>query len=62
MDTELEALTYMDDFEPTYPNGPDLGNETSQALRIQGMPETFFVAKDGTLRGVKIGPLGPPEL
>lgn len=62
VDTEPEALAYIEEFEITYPNGPDLGTEISQAYRIQGVPETFFVAKDGTLRDVKIGPLYPPEL
>jgi cytochrome c biogenesis protein CcmG/thiol:disulfide interchange protein DsbE len=62
VDTEPEALAYIDEFEITYPNGPDIGTLISQAYRIQGVPETFFVAKDGTLRGVKIGPLAPPEL
>ncbi len=62
VDTELEALAYLEEFEISYPNGPDLGTEISQAYRIQGVPETFFVARDGTLRGVKIGPLYPPEL
>lgn len=61
-DTEREALAYIDEFDITYPNGPDIGTRISQAYRIQGVPETFFVAKDGTLRGVKIGPLAPPEL
>lgn len=61
-DTDREALAYIDEFQITYPNGPDLGTRISQAYRIQGVPETFFVAKDGTLRGVKIGPLAPPEL
>ena len=62
VDTELEALAYLDEFDITYPNGPDLRTEISQAYRIKGVPETFFVAKDGTLRGVKIGPRAPPEL
>ncbi len=62
LDTEPEALTYIEEFNITYPNGPDLGTLISQAYRIQGVPETFFVAKDGTLRGVKVGPLVPPEL
>ncbi len=62
VDTEVEALAYMAEFDITYPNGPDLGTLISQAYRIQGVPETFFVAKDGTLGGVKIGPLVPPEL
>ena len=62
VDTEVEALAYIAEFDITYPNGPDIGTLISQAYRIQGVPETFFVAKDGTLRGVKIGPLVPPEL
>lgn len=62
VDTAREALAYIDEFDITYPNGPDLGTRISQAFRIQGVPETYFVAKDGTLRGVKIGPLTPPEL
>ena len=62
LDTKEEALAYIEEFSITYPNGPDLGTHISQAYRIRGVPETFFVAKDGTLRGVKIGPLFPPEL
>jgi cytochrome c biogenesis protein CcmG/thiol:disulfide interchange protein DsbE len=62
VDTEPEALAYIKEFDITYPNGPDIGTIISQAYRIRGVPETFFVAKDGTLRGVKIGPLMPPEL
>src|SRR3990172_6778264 len=62
VDTDREALAYIAEFDITYPNGPDLGTRISQAYRIQGVPETYFVAKDGTLRGVKIGPLAPPEL
>jgi len=61
-DTEREALAYIAEFDITYPNGPDIGTRISQDYRIQGVPETFFVARDGTLRGVKIGPLSPPEL
>jgi cytochrome c biogenesis protein CcmG/thiol:disulfide interchange protein DsbE len=34
----------------------------AQAYNIQGVPETFFVAKNGELRGVHIGPLAAPQL
>jgi cytochrome c biogenesis protein CcmG/thiol:disulfide interchange protein DsbE len=61
-DTEKEALAYIDEFDITYLNGPDLGTRIAQAYRIRGVPETFFVDKSGQLRGVKIGPLYPPEL
>jgi cytochrome c biogenesis protein CcmG/thiol:disulfide interchange protein DsbE len=62
VDTEPEALAYIEEFDITYPNGPDLRTEISQAYNIQGVPETFYVAKNGELRGLKIGPLQPPEL
>ncbi len=62
VDTERQALAYIEEFDITYPNGPDVGTRISDAYRIQGVPETFFVAKNGELRGVHIGPLVPPQL
>jgi cytochrome c biogenesis protein CcmG/thiol:disulfide interchange protein DsbE len=61
-DTEKAALAYIQEFGITYINGPDLGTRISQAYNIKGVPETFFVAKDGELHGVQIGPLQPPQL
>src|SRR5512135_1211185 len=51
VDTEKEALAYIKEFDITYINGPDVGTRISQAYNIQGVPETFFVAKNGELRG-----------
>lgn len=62
LDTEKEALAYIEEFDITYLNGPDLGTKISEAYNIQGVPETFYVAKNGELRGLKVGPLIPPEL
>jgi cytochrome c biogenesis protein CcmG/thiol:disulfide interchange protein DsbE len=62
VDTEKEALAYIDEFDITYLNGPDVGTRIATAYRIQGVPETFFIDKAGQLRGVHIGPLYPPEL
>jgi cytochrome c biogenesis protein CcmG/thiol:disulfide interchange protein DsbE len=62
VDTEKEALAYIDEFDITYLNGPDIGTRAAQAYNIQGVPETFFVAKNGELRGVHIGPLQSPQL
>lgn len=61
-DTEKEALAYIEEFGITYFNGPDLGTRISHDYRMDGVPETYYVAKNGELRGVKIGPLAPPEL
>lgn len=62
VDTEKEALAYIDEFDITYINGPDVGTRAAQAYNIQGVPETFYVAKSGELRGVHIGPLKSPQL
>ncbi len=49
VDTEPEARKFLSDFNETYPAGPDLGTRISQAYRITGVPETYFIKRDGTL-------------
>ncbi len=61
-DAVSKALAYIDEFDITYFNGPDVGTRISQMYNMDGVPETYYVAKNGELRGVKIGPLYPPEL
>lgn len=56
VDTEPEALAYLDRFGITYANGPDLGTRISQAFRMRGVPETYIVGRDGRLKHVQIGP------
>jgi len=56
VDTEPEARSYLEKFAITYPNGPDLRTEISQMFRIQGVPETYIVGRDGKLAYVKKGP------
>ena len=56
VDTEPEALAYLEEFQITYPNGPDLRTKISQAYRILGVPETFVIDQDGIISHVQIGP------
>lgn len=56
VDTTNEALEYIERFGITYPNGPDLGTRISQTFRIRGVPESFFLNRDGEVAYVKIGP------
>lgn len=56
VDTEPEARSYLEKFEITYPNGPDLRTKISQAFRIRGVPETYIIGKDGKLAAFKISP------
>lgn len=62
VDTEPNALADLKEFDITYFNGPDLGTKISQAYGIKGVPETFYIARNGELRGLKIGPMEAPEL
>jgi cytochrome c biogenesis protein CcmG/thiol:disulfide interchange protein DsbE len=56
VDTEAEARAYMAKFGITYLNGPDLGTRISQAFRIRGVPETYFVDRAGKLAYFQYGP------
>jgi cytochrome c biogenesis protein CcmG, thiol:disulfide interchange protein DsbE len=56
VDTEPEARAYLEKFDITYPNGPDLGTKVSQLFRIKGVPETYFIDQTGVLRYVQVGP------
>jgi len=56
VDTEPEARVYLKKFGITYPNGPDLATSISQYFRIKGVPETYFIDRDGVLHYVQVGP------
>ena len=56
VDTEPEAMAYLQKFNITYPNGPDLRTEISQAFRITGVPETYIIGSDGILTHAQKGP------
>ncbi len=61
VDTEPEARVYLQKFGITYPNGPDLGTRISQLFRIAGVPETYFIDREGVLRYVQVGPFSSLE-
>jgi cytochrome c biogenesis protein CcmG/thiol:disulfide interchange protein DsbE len=57
VDTDSAAKAYIKEFNITYLNGTDIGSEISQKYRIKGVPETYFVGKDGNLYGNSLGPI-----
>ncbi len=61
VDTETDARIYLKKFGVTYPNGPDIGTRLYQYFRAKGVPETYFVDKEGVLRYVQIGPFSSVE-
>jgi cytochrome c biogenesis protein CcmG/thiol:disulfide interchange protein DsbE len=59
-DTDKKSLEYLQKFEITYPNGPDLGTRIYQAYRATGVPETYIIDRNGILAYVKISPFESP--
>jgi len=56
VDAEPQSLAYMQEFNITYPNAPDLRGAISNDYKITGVPETFYIDKKGVIRQVTIGP------
>ncbi len=63
LDQDPAAKRYLQKFNISYPNGPDLASKISKRYTIRGVPETFFIDPQGNIVGCrKIGPLGDAEL
>ena len=48
-DTDFNSLAFLEEFGITYPNGPDRGTRIGDVYKIQGVPETFIVDRDGQI-------------
>jgi len=62
MDAEPWARAFIEEFDITYPNGPDLDSKIAHAYRIRGVPETFIVDREGNIAHLQIGPLDETTL
>ena len=62
LDIDTEGLAYLERFDITYPNGPDIGSRMFQDYQCTGVPETFFIDQNGIIQHVQIGPLTEPQL
>ena len=62
LDTEKEGLAYMAKYGITYPSGPDIGTKISKSYGLTGVPETFFIDKDGNIAHVQIGAIDETQL
>ena len=61
VDVEPEAIKYLKKYSISYPNAPDLGTRVSQIFRTRGVPETYFIDRQGKLVYAKIGPFSSIE-
>ncbi len=62
LDTDTAGLAYLKRFGITYPNGPDIGSRIYQDYHATGVPETFFIDREGIVQHVQIGPIGQAQL
>jgi len=63
VEARTQALAILDDLGATYPAVLDSAGIVADQWRVgAGLPTTFFVDKDGILRGMKIGRVTQPEL
>jgi cytochrome c biogenesis protein CcmG/thiol:disulfide interchange protein DsbE len=56
-DAEPKSFAFLDEFDISYPNAPDLRSAISADYEITGVPETFFIDREGTITYVQIVPL-----
>lgn len=51
LDQEHAAKAYLSEFGITYASGPDIQSTAARQYGITGVPETFFIGPDGTVKG-----------
>lgn len=57
LDQEPAAKEYLQEYNITYPNGPDLRSQIARRYGIKGVPETFFIDPEGRIADIVIGPI-----
>lgn len=57
LDQEPAAKAYLEEFNITYPSGPDLQSAAARRYGIKGVPETFFIDPQGNITELVIGPI-----
>jgi cytochrome c biogenesis protein CcmG/thiol:disulfide interchange protein DsbE len=61
-DLESESRAFLQKYQLSYPNAPDIGNSVSRFFHIQGVPETYIIGRDGRLAQKVIGPTTAAQL
>ena len=61
-DLEDNAHTYVKDFGLTYPSGVDTDGVIAIDYGVRGIPEKFFIGRDGGIRQKFVGPMSADTL
>jgi cytochrome c biogenesis protein CcmG/thiol:disulfide interchange protein DsbE len=58
-DKEVDGREFIARFNFTFPNGPDPGSKISIDYGVYGVPETFFIDRQGRIAYKQVGALSP---
>jgi cytochrome c biogenesis protein CcmG/thiol:disulfide interchange protein DsbE len=61
-DAEGSARAFLDELGRSYPSVTDPGSRAAVEYGVRGVPETFFVDRDGVIVGNVVGPVDLPLL
>jgi cytochrome c biogenesis protein CcmG/thiol:disulfide interchange protein DsbE len=61
-DREAAAREFLVRFRHTFPNGPDVGSKIAIEYGVYGVPETFFIDRDGRIAHKHVGEISLPIL
>jgi len=56
-DTPQDAAQFRKSYGQTYPSGPDARGKIAIEYGVAGIPETFFITRDGKIIAKFVGPL-----
>ena len=62
LDQEPLNLEWLERFDITYPNGPDIQGRIYNAYGVQGLPETFVINQEGEIAEVFVGAVTEAQL
>jgi cytochrome c biogenesis protein CcmG/thiol:disulfide interchange protein DsbE len=61
-DREADARAFIERFGKTFPSGPDVGSRIAIDYGVYGVPETFFIDRQGRIAHKHIGEIGTAAL
>ena len=61
VDTEKDSLAFLERYGITFPNGPDMGSRISRMFKVEAVPESYIIGRDGRLVAIQIGPFQSAE-
>jgi cytochrome c biogenesis protein CcmG, thiol:disulfide interchange protein DsbE len=61
-DRDAAAREFLSRFRHTFPNGPDVGSKIAIEYGVYGVPETFFIDRDGRIAHKHVGEISLPTL